>query len=1001
MKIVLIISFFWLVWSISLIAQQPYTWQLTDRDGLPSMEVYDLYQDRKGAIWIGTDAGFCRYNGQTIKSYSHPKQKGTSASRISEDREGRIWYQNFNGQLFFVEEDSLQLFQAHKEKSFYTYFFHAQDTNQNLLWIADKDSLRNYNLSDRTQKVTLLPCDSIGLRNNRATNLHYWAPNRLLFVNSLQELWTKDASQEKSWGKGDKDVWCSAFPYSSDSIILYDVDNIYIDVLDSIMELKTSAKLANIKAQIYKVFVDRDKNIWAGTSEGVYFWLKKPDGGFEEAQLFLAKQQVSSFCQDREGNYWFGTLRNGVFIIPHLNMQYYDAANSSLLNGQVNKLVKVDEYNLLLGLSNGTVANLETNTKQIVHYKGNAPNNNVTGLLYDPYRKQILFFARRLFIFDWDKKQEEESYSHHTGFHQGIIYKKNDLILGTNSGASWQKLYPKIAQDTLPPQTLELADLINKETSISDSVTYYRYWIRRQRVNALWADYTADNKFWVGYDDSLFYYIDGQAFSVLTAENNPVNSLDISQDKEGTVWVGTVNNGIYGIVNNRIQYHYTTKNGLPSNLCRTLAVDGQNLWVGTNKGIFNLNLETDQISLYNELDGLVSEEIRDIEVANGRIWAATTRGLISFDKELLANNLTPPLLSLKAIKVNNKIHPLQSSFQLGHEQTNLKFYFEGLAFRARGNYVYEYRLLGLDSLWVEPPGYTNFIQFERLNSGHYNLEIRIKNEDGIVSTQNIKISFTIAQPYWETWWFRGLAYLIAILVIVTFVRWRYQIAQKRQNQENMINELRGQALQSQMNPHFVFNAMSAIQGYWMQKQPEIALNYHAKFAKLMRLIFDYSKELAIHIEAEIEFLEVYVALEQMRFEDQVECCFEVEEALREQEIYIPPLLIQPIVENSFKHGFLHKKGKGRLLISLKKQGNYVYCKVADDGVGRRMTQQKKAWRKDKQKERSSTDVVIERLAILNKTYGANPNQVTFKVTDLTASDGQASGTQTEMWIPLK
>lgn len=984
--------------SFALVAQQPYSWQLSDKEGLPSMEVYNLYQDTKGYIWIGTDAGLCKYDGQKITAYSHAQQKGTSANRISEDKSGRIWAQNFNGQLFFVENDTLELFRIPALKSFQTYFLHEQDTTQNILWIANKDSLYQYDLSNDSYTAARVPSDSsISLK---ASDIRYWKPQRLLFLNASEELWTKTKKGNIFFGKTDLKLWLLALPYNQDSIIIYDEDNIYIDEATKVMQLKASAKLADITAQIYRVFVDRDQNIWAGTSEGAYYWARKPNGGFQDAQLFLTKQQVSSICQDREGNYWFGTLRNGIFVMPNLTMKYYDAENSKLLSGKINKIVKVDDNYLLLGLSNGAVAKLQTQNDSISHYKSNI-NNNVTGLLYDSYRKQVLFFVRKLFVFDWDEEQLHKSYSHHLGFHQAIIYKRNGLILGTNIGASWQKLYPKIGQDTLPQQGLDQPNFKDKEVNVVDAITYYRYWLRRQRVNAICADYKATNKFWVGYDDSLFYYIDGQVFSVLTADNKPINSLDIAQDKEGIIWVGTVNNGIYGIVDNRVQYHYTIANGLPSNLCRTLTLDGQKLWVGTNKGVFSLGLKTKKIDLYNQLDGLVSEEIRDIEVANGRVWAATTRGLISFDKNLSATNKTAPTIFLKGIEINNTAHPLQTQLKLGYEQTNLKFYFEGLAIRARGNYLYEYRLLGLDSLWVEQPSHANFVQFERLNAGDYSLEIRIKNEDGIRSSQQIKISFSIAQPYWQTWWFQALSYLIVILLVLVLVRWRYQIIQKRQNQENLVNQLRVQALQSQMNPHFVFNAMSAIQGYWMQKQPEAALNYHAKFAKLMRLIFDYGKELTIHLDAELEFLEVYVALEQMRFEDQVDVHFELEDSLREQEIYIPPLLIQPIVENCFKHGFLHKKDKGLLVISLKKEGDYIYCKVADDGVGRAKADENKAWKKDSPKERSSTAIVIERLAILNTTYGANSKQITFKITDLNSADREVSGTVVELWIPLR
>src|SRR5690606_8791202 len=180
-------------------------------------------------------------------------------------------------------------------------------------------------------------------------------------------------------------------------------------------------------------------------------------------------------------------------------------------------------------------------------------------------------------------------------------------------------------------------------------------------------------------------------------------------------------------------------------------------------------------------------------------------------------------------------------------------------------------------------------------------------------------------------------------------------------------EVKSQALQTQMNPHFIFNALNAIQQYLTDFDQEKAMSYLAKFARLIRLILEQSKKKTISLESELELLNLYLMLEKLRFKENVEVYLNLPDDIEKEksEIYLPPLLIQPIIENAFKHGLFHKEGKGRLDITFSKSGKYLKCTIEDNGVGRAATLEKNKWRKKGEHKSSGLDTTTERLQLLH------------------------------------
>lgn len=233
----------------------------------------------------------------------------------------------------------------------------------------------------------------------------------------------------------------------------------------------------------------------------------------------------------------------------------------------------------------------------------------------------------------------------------------------------------------------------------------------------------------------------------------------------------------------------------------------------------------------------------------------------------------------------------------------------------------------------------------------------------------------------------GLVLLLCVLLVTSYFIYRNALASRRANQLLALKSLRGQ-----MNPHFIFNALNSVNQFISENDERTANKYLAEFSRLMRLVLENSQEDFIPLQKEEEIIDLYVKLEHYRFRDKFEYTLTVDADLIRETIQIPPMLIQPYVENAVWHGLRYKEGKGKLDIHFKKEPTNLIVLIEDDGIGRHKSQ---AMKTDNQKRHQSTGLknIQERLSILNSVYKTN-YQV--KVEDIFPQ----SGTRVSVTIPL-
>ena len=293
------------------------------------------------------------------------------------------------------------------------------------------------------------------------------------------------------------------------------------------------------------------------------------------------------------------------------------------------------------------------------------------------------------------------------------------------------------------------------------------------------------------------------------------------------------------------------------------------------------------------------------------------------------------------------------------------------------------------------------LRFPSLSAGAYTLEVEGYFADG-VHTNTSTLNFEINPPWWQSTFARlVMGFLFIALFSVTFIlrvkRIKGLEASKRENLQQ-INKVKDQALQLQMNPHFIFNAMNAIQNFITSDRDKDATIYLAKFAKLIRLIFEYSNTNLITIEEELDFVSLYLDLEQLRFKDRIGCILNISESIENEKdiLKVPPLLIQPIIENSFKHGLFHKLVGGELKISYDLEGDTIVTIVEDNGIGRMASRAMNNARSNEDRH-SGLKNIYQRLEIFKFN---NPDQDNSMIVEDLFCDGKPCGTKTTIKVTI-
>ncbi len=963
-----------------LVGAQQVVWtNYTTSQGLPANVAYEVLQSRDGHIWFTTEAGICRFNGyEFVRPIDTSIWNGTEAFQPTEDPRGRIWFVRIDGSLWYVERDTVHPFayQARIEAFRHQYQLpiDIRADADGSLWLAYNrmgllhlypdgrfEMVRNQNkqvlLYAEIQGHAMLPVVSPGhssVHNRTPLGVAVYRNGSVQHLKSLSIRPLAEVHQRGFWRLRSGDV-LHAY---KDAYCLLRADSV---VWQTHLGY-TARRLAETDEGALLLAVHM------GERPGLYYFPSIECLRRGEGQNLLPGRFVTDVLTDRWGGWWATTHHAGVFYCKNPDVKVFDR-RQGLPSDEVTCLAFDGKNRLFMGFRPAALAVMDLQSARATTLSlPSITSRDIEALLYDTVNAQ-LWCSTPVHVRQgnrWRTVNEAK---------RGFILHAKTFSLGPRSGRLW--------------------------------CAFSRGFVEIEPKSALGWHWDNDR---------------GASFNTRT--------FDVAEDVKGTVWVitcaglhqlqprglkptpfshpalhfqprylrfstgGKMAIGLRGagvlVRDERGQMtHLRQADGLASDFTTRLSTGpGEVFYVSSNEGFTSLTLRPDNgwdVQAVTHREGLPSDQIRDVLAAGGFLWIATHRGLV----RLRHLPTTPPVPApiLERLRVNNHPTTFVPHHRFPHDSNTLMLRFYALHYPSEGNIRYRYRLLGADSTFT----YSTAREVLLANQAHgnYIFEVQAQSPNGQWSTPT-QWHFRIRPVWWQTPVFWVLFSLSIAIVLSLIYRWH--LRQKHQQTASLekIRQLEAAALRAQMNPHFIFNCLNSIQHFITENNTDAATRYLAAFARLVRLALHGAVDGRHSLREEIEMLSHYLALEQLRFRPRFDYHIATTPTIDLDDIILPPLLVQPFVENALLHGLHNKEKSGLISIVFTAEDRYLIASITDNGPGLSSADSAKGAHK-------SVGMMLtqRRLALLSeKAHGGAQWE------NLTHPDGSPAGLRVTLRIPL-
>lgn len=943
----------------------------SEGDGLPSNDIYDLLSARDGYMWFATDNGVSRYDGARFINIS--AADGLSSNtiiKLYEDYLGRVWFLAYNGTLSYYEDGSVK--EYYYNDTIIKYFSDNYldkilvDSMGNVVLaprhggkgIIDRNGMVRY--SNCPRPINDLDTCFLSFRDldtdyfitvQDGTQGHCDKTGRLAYCNGtyfLRVLFTSMEFQRNYVKLGE-----GAYLVSYRNCVFYIQDK----------RIKT---IREFPEEVLALYLDTDERIWLSVKydNGLYSF---EDPSLEgEPQHFFTGLTVTDIGQDVEQGYWISTEGDGVFYTPGFGFNNY------LIPGDNRKLSV-----MALALS-GERLWFSTRDKEV--YSGRLADGSISDIrklhIKEPYD-----WIRNIAIdhngYLWFSSTSEVRYDP-AGFPN-----PPDTVIHAN-------FIDRLYADTILVATHKLAYFHGGE--------FVRF-ANSDSARRVYSCLNTDDGLYLGTLYGLFQVKNGK---VLNASKG-IPSLDdrINCIEQISDWmiVGSQVNGITILADTGVCDIITMGNGLLNNNVREIVIENDStFWAATKAGLNKIVIgpggKHSRIEGYSMIDGLPSNDIHDMLMHEDHIWMATSNGLSSFNPLKIKPFMAPPAIRVNGVQVNGRDTIVTDAYVLDHDQNDLRISFTGFSFRHRAELKYRYRLVGFNDRIIETKN--NWANFPNLPPGEYKFLVNVGNAYGIWNEQPKEIDIRIKKYFTQTLGFLIFLILFSLsLIVVISVIYQRQKKIKEQARADMAR-MEQKIFRLQMNPHFVFNALLAIQGFMYQQNTREAGRYLTSFAKLIRHTLYGSREELVPLNNELEAMKYYLELQRLRFNDNFDFKIDVGRNIFTEGIKIPPMLIQPFLENAIEHGLQHRKEGGLLLLQIRQEKNVLNIQIEDNGIGRKaaLEIQKKKGRLHKS---LGMEIVKSRLDSLKKIIG---KRITMDIIDVKNDEDKATGTIVKIAMPL-
>lgn len=709
-------------------------------EGLPSLQVYNIYQDKNGIVWFATDRGVANYNGYEIRSFG--VKDGLLSNVVLSfypQTNGRVYCSTFDNTLFYFDAD-FKGFKPYKYNSILTntlrhnqtiqsvYFDKEENLHVSSIFKLGRLVINNKGAIVENIKRKALPSFIKG----EVTYVVYEKHDKTLFyyvTDDISKLSPKSVSMLSRDGK----VEIIELPDSE--YLVYRNEN-DISVRDKSGKLIT--KIENSFRPLVIKAIDSS-----------HFFIGYLFGGGTIVDVkgnvtasFLKDQSVTNFLIDREGGYWFTTLYSGVFYIKEPKIRIF---RQNSIDMPIYSLTKNSNNELFVGYDNGRILKIDRDNNSIVYTNSN--NMRRSFMEHDSHTGYSLLFYQDQFV----KNKKQVKVEPHQAYVLKFSEPAEKGVLVSQLGGIYQ------------------VDLNENQPERLISLPF------RAQDACYWKD-----DIYIGSPQGVYVYTPEGKLKALKNQNKlfgyRIDDIDYNE-KRNELYFASLGQGliIYNKTTEKVKA-ITRKDGLFSDIVNEVHIENENeIWVCTNSGLNKITFGANgkfELTGLKSSNGLLNDGISDVEIINGRVWIASKKGLAYAPKELFdaRENNTNYLLRVKQVLVNEKERGLESLNGLSYDENRIEFNFEAVSLKNEGRLLYNYKLEGLDKKWYSTKN--RKITFSSLPHGDYVFKIAAQDPNIMQNAGFLEIPIHINAPFWKKAWFIVLSVVVAVCIVYFFFKLR-------------------------------------------------------------------------------------------------------------------------------------------------------------------------------------------------------------------------------------
>ena len=1046
---------------IMLPAQNYPTRHYTMRDGLPSMGIRCIYKDSRGLLWIGTDAGLCSFDGQSFRIYK-PNEGMTASQvwAITEDDEGNMWFGSFGNGLYKYDGRQFKNITTNDGLTDNKIRVMYYSKKYKLLMIGGtvglttvkNGEIKPFKNNSKNEEIRTVTGFVESENFIYIYEYHYTSPLR--FYPDKNEV-VSVADVKNYYRPG-----CACF-ISSKGDTVFTLNDYGISIFKEDLKVRNDSigqvfgidedKRGNLWFVVWSV-PEMILNGGIFRYNGTNFKNFKDEFGITDSEIW-------SVLNDNEQDIlWIGTLNEGLFKVPFSSISEYKPKYFNLEPEKINT-VFLDSDNKLWILNNKELIALNPDGSYYLIPK--KPLRNAFLQFWNhpeqtPFNKELPFIYSKLNDVSSDNNKDFEKDKTKNlvdfGFNSITESQKNEIIFISKLGTySFNKVDKRVkylgpegnnaelstSGDTLisgneynisfKPRFRE--DRIKKKQNWGDQMSWIETFSNIEGLRNIKRLVKNGNRHWIASGSSGLWMIEGinaiNFNKTHSTINNSVN--DICFDERGNIIFGSNTGEIYiADYNNdslKIKHRLGSEDGVQGNSISWLVADQKGkLWANTNRGLHCIDLDSlylkgkTVIKFIDEEEGYTGQSSKRAVIdQSGNLWMGTGETLIKLNTEefnqykasvgkvrltgLKINFAAPDSLLMEKLDVWTNQPNRQ--IELRPDQNNISFFFNVLNYNNSGKDLFRFKLQGYSDQWSEW-SWNREANYTNLPEGKYVLAVESFNLRTSKNAELLEFDFLIKHHWYNIWFVQLAGIIIVIAIMVSVVRFVVIRRKNRQIEKievaKTIAQLETQALQAQMNPHFIFNCINGIQYYVLASKMDEALAYISDFSKVVRSSLENVSVNLVPLEKEIEFLTSYLKLELMRFEGKFHykiACNNIENPCS---VFLPPMLVQPYVENAVRHGFMQLNEKGHLSVVFEKVADdMLKCTITDNGVGREKSLLNDTSPNPEERLHSGS-ITEKRIKLFNPPEMAEKYKIEY--TDL-SENGISCGLKVELYIPME